>query len=109
MPAYAERGVSAPPEVAYGTATDPARRTAWLPDLLKQASAQPAGGGRLQARWTAPDPPWSAVLQVYPVQAGGAMLRLELDAELPHEDLTRIADETLTGLARAVTDNLNAG
>lgn len=46
---------------------------------------------------------------MYPAQAGGATLRLELDADLPHEQLVRIADETLASLAGAVTDNLNAG
>jgi len=110
VPAYAERGVSAPPEVAYGTAADPARRGTWLPAQLRQTTARPVdGGGELQARWAAQDGSWSAVLRVYPAQAGGAMLRLELDADLPHEQLVRIADETLVGLVGAVTDNLNAG
>ncbi|MDG4769524.1 MULTISPECIES: hypothetical protein [Micromonosporaceae] len=109
MPAYAERGVSAPPEVAFGTATDPDRRAAWLPGPLRQVPAEPAHGDHLQARWSTAGGPWTAVVQVYPVQAGGAMLRLELDSDLPHEQLTRLADETLTSLVRAVTDNLNAG
>lgn len=109
MPAYAERGVSAPPEVAYGTATDPARQTAWLPTQLRHSAASSLDGDELQASWAERDGPWSALLRVYPAQAGGATLRLELDADLPHEHLVRIADETLASLAGAVTDNLNAG
>jgi hypothetical protein len=109
VPAYAEQGVSAPPEVAYGTAADPARQSAWLPPQLRQRAATSIDGDELQASWTEQGGPWSAVLRVYPAQAGGATLRLELDADLPHEQLVRIADETLASLAGAVTDNLNAG
>ncbi|MDG4767371.1 hypothetical protein O7632_25245 [Solwaraspora sp. WMMD406] len=109
VPASAERGVSAPPEVAFGTATDPDRRTAWMPAPLHQARREQVSADRLQARWRATGTSWAATVQVYAVQAGGAMMRLELDADLPHEELTRIADEALTGLVDAVTDNLNAG
>ncbi|MFY1633491.1 hypothetical protein ACN27F_09450 [Solwaraspora sp. WMMB335] len=110
MAASVERGVSVPPEVAFDTATDPDRRTAWLPAPLRHsARAQRTRGDGLRARWRAPHGPWSAAVQVHPVQAGGAMVSLELDADLPHEQLIRIADETLTSLVRAISDNLNAG
>ncbi|MFY1672877.1 hypothetical protein ACN27G_23430 [Plantactinospora sp. WMMB334] len=132
--AGAERGMSAPPEVVFNTATDPDRVAAWLPAHLRENGGLPAhlrnnggpgrdGDGRdgpelatatdLQARWhSSGQPDWSAWLQVSPAAAGGATVRLELEAESDPSsgrDLRAIADESLTSLAREVDDNLSAG
>ncbi|AVT38727.1 hypothetical protein [Plantactinospora sp. BB1] len=108
----AERGMSAPPEVVFSTATDPDRVSAWLPAPLRED-----GGPRpelstadLRARWrSAGSPDWSARLQVSPVDAGGATVRLELEGEPSEQRLHEIADESLAGLAREVDDNLTPG
>ncbi|MFV2102722.1 hypothetical protein [Micromonospora sp. LOL_024] len=104
---YAQRGVSAPPEVAFNTATDPDRISAWLPEPL--LSADPDRDGdvqRLRARWGARHDDWSAELWVEPADAGGCWLRLELGGG---DEADRLADEALTNLAREVADNLQAG
>ncbi|GIJ11163.1 SRPBCC family protein [Micromonospora andamanensis] len=106
--AYAERGVSAPPEVVFNTATDPDRISSWLPDQLLSGDPAPEGdAGELRARWTARRTDWSADLTVEPVDAGGSRLRLELAGG--GEDVDRLADEVLDSLAREVADNLQAG
>lgn len=110
--AHAERGMSAPPEVVFNTATDPSRVSAWLPAPLRRAGVPgpEVGAGDLRARWhTAGIPNWSARLQVSAVDAGGATVRLELEADPPDQRLPEIADESLASLARAVADNLTAG
>jgi uncharacterized protein YndB with AHSA1/START domain len=113
--------MSAPPEVVFNTATDPARAAAWLPAPLGRDGRAPDqarrdGGtpdqlaGVLRARWrTAAPPSWSARLQVRPTTAGGATVRLVLEAEPPDQRLAQIADESLDSLAREVADNLTAG
>ncbi|RIV36606.1 SRPBCC family protein [Micromonospora radicis] len=103
--AYAERGVSAPPEVVFNTATDPDRTAAWLPEPLLSASrvGEPDG---FRARWDARDTDWSAELQVEPEDAGGARVRLDLTGD---GSASRLADEALVNLAREVADNLQAG
>ncbi|MBX7265514.1 hypothetical protein KIF24_05300 [Micromonospora sp. Llam7] len=106
--ASAERGVSAPPEVAFNTATDPDRISAWLPEPL--LSADPSRDGdaeRLRARWDARRTDWSAELCVEPADAGGSWLRLELGGGGAEAD--RLAGEALTNLVREVADNLQAG
>ncbi|GIJ38658.1 SRPBCC family protein [Micromonospora andamanensis] len=106
--AYAERGVSAPPEVVFNTATDPDRISSWLPEQLLSGDPAPEGdAGELRARWTARRTDWSADLTVEPVDAGGSRLRLELAGG--GEDVDRLADEVLDSLAREVADNLQAG
>ncbi|MFI7553122.1 hypothetical protein ACIBQ2_25635 [Micromonospora sediminimaris] len=106
--AYAERGVSAPPEVVFNTATDPDRISSWLPEpLLSSEPAREGDAGQLRARWTARGADWSAELRVEPVDAGGSRLRLELDGG--GGDVDRLADEALNSLAREVADNLQAG
>ncbi|WBB54758.1 hypothetical protein [Verrucosispora sp. WMMD573] len=106
--AYAERGVSAPPEVVFNTATDPDRISSWLPEpLLANEPAREGDAGQLLARWTARSADWSAELRVEPVDAGGSRLRLELGGG--GEDVSRLADEALDSLAREVADNLQAG
>ncbi|MGC5053706.1 hypothetical protein ACLQ2S_19870 [Micromonospora sp. DT48] len=105
---YAERGVSAPPEVVFNTATDPNRISSWLPEpLLSGDPAREDDAGRLRARWAARDTDWSADLQVESVDTGGSRLRLELRGG--GEDIDRLADEALHSLARTVADNLQAG
>ncbi|WP_341717301.1 hypothetical protein QQG74_25920 [Micromonospora sp. FIMYZ51] len=104
--AYAERGVSAPPEVVFNTATDPQRSPAWLPEPLLSASRD-GNAEQLWARWEASSTAWSAELTVEPVDAGGARLRLDLVGDDQGTD--RLAEEALTNLAREVADNLQAG
>ncbi|WP_428963888.1 SRPBCC family protein [Micromonospora fluostatini] len=109
MPAYAERGISAPPEVVFNTATDPDRVSAWLPEPLRaDGDHRPdVDDDGMHARWrSASAPDWSAEIRVDPVDAGGARVRLELTGG---EAADGLADETLENLARTVADNLTAG
>jgi hypothetical protein len=107
--ARAERGMSAPPEVVFNTATDPNRVSAWLPAPLRRdgVPGPDLAAADLAARWRAPN--WSARLQVSAIDAGGATVRLELEADPPDQRLPEIADESLASLAREVADNLTAG
>lgn len=94
----------APPEVVFSTATDPAR-AAWLPDELRDTSAdRDAHGdaGELSARWR--DRAW---LRVWPEPTGGARVELELRDDGDHA--ADAAERALADLERAVTDNLTAG
>lgn len=105
------RGMSAPPEVVFNTATDPDRLAAWLPVPLRMDGNRPTVTvGDLRARWTTPESTgWSAELQVCQADAGGAMVGLALEADLSDRQLVEIADRSLTALARHVADNLTAG
>ncbi|WP_433529604.1 hypothetical protein ACQPYA_25545 [Micromonospora sp. CA-263727] len=106
--AYAERGMSAPPEVVFNTATDPRRVSAWLPEpLLSGEPTRDADAERLRARWAARRTDWSAELRVEPVDAGGARVCLDLDGG--GQETGRLADEALVNLVREVADNLQAG
>ena len=110
MRQHAERGMSAPPEVVFNTATDPDRASAWLPHPLRAdgGSRPEVDVGQLRARWANGSAPgWSAALEVEPVDSGGAWVRLDL-AGGPADD-SGLADEILTSLAREVADNLTAG
>ncbi|MEV4756149.1 hypothetical protein AB0J86_13700 [Micromonospora sp. NPDC049559] len=111
--ARAERGMTAPPEVVFSTATDPARVGAWLPEPLRRADGgrpEDAAPDGLRARWSSGSTPhWSAQLHVVPLDAGGATVRLEVDADRSVPRLAEIADESLARLAREVDDNLTAG
>ncbi|MEV0734129.1 hypothetical protein [Polymorphospora sp. NPDC050346] len=123
MPVDTQRSMSAPPEVVFNTATDPDRMGAWLPEPLLKADHRMATDQPMQARWdtAGDDGPgtspasggrnWSAFLRVEDVPAGGALVRLRLDADAdtPPDRLTGIAEEALTCLAREVADNLTAG
>lgn len=105
MAQHAERGMSAPPEVVFNTATDPHRAAAWLPEPLRSAATHRLEGvdaGRMRARWICDG--WSADIDVEPADAGGARVRLDL-AGPDHAT----ADEILANLAREVADNLTAG
>ncbi|MBO4205510.1 hypothetical protein [Micromonospora echinofusca] len=112
MGVHAERGMSAPPEVVFNTATDPDRAAAWLPPTLRaDGQCRPErSDGEMRAVWTssaAPD--WSAELVVHPENAGGSRVRLALDAGPERRHLDGLADETLDSLAREVAENLTAG
>ncbi|WP_422773526.1 hypothetical protein ACN28C_11795 [Plantactinospora sp. WMMC1484] len=110
-----ERGMSAPPEVVFNTATDPDRVAAWLPAQLRDngGPGPELATADLRARWrSAGEPDWSARLQVSSTGAGGATVRLELEAESDPSsarELRAIADQSLASLAREVDDNLTAG
>ncbi|MEO3820498.1 hypothetical protein [Plantactinospora sp. B24E8] len=104
--------MSAPPEVVFSTATDPDRVSAWLPEPLRGDGGQgpEVETADLRVRWrTTAGPSWTAQLEVAPVDAGGASVRLALDADPPERRLREIADESLASLAREVADNLTAG
>lgn len=126
--AYAERGMSAPPEVVFSTATDPDRLSAWLPTPLRTDGAGPPAveSADLSVRWSNAEPPgFTAQLRVRGGSAGGANVRLDLDVqptrpesvsgsasgtERPDDrQLTELAERSLASLAREVADNLTAG
>jgi hypothetical protein len=123
MAVTAQRGISAPPEVVFDTATDPARSAAWLPDPLRTvpgAAEFAATGGlddpdpvAMRAEWHAEGDgsagEWTAVLHVRRLPAGGAAVRLDLDGAGSRPARARMAQESLAALARAVADNLSAG
>ncbi|MFD1321918.1 hypothetical protein [Micromonospora sonneratiae] len=104
--------MSAPPEVVFNTATDPAR-SSWLPEPLRRKAngrSPSLAEEALWARWDCGEESgWMAQLQVRPIEAGGARVRLELVADPPEDRLDDLANDSLASLARAVVDNLNAG
>jgi hypothetical protein len=107
MGSHAERGMSAPPEVVFNTATDPDRSAAWLPEELRRSGThrvEIVDTEDMRARWSAADAGWSADIDVEPADAGGARVRLDLSGT-DHG----MADEILNSLAREVADNLTAG
>ncbi|PWR05300.1 hypothetical protein DKT68_27655 [Micromonospora acroterricola] len=111
MPARAVRGMSAPPEVVFNTATDPARASAWLPEPLR-GDGSPATeivSEELRARWGADDADWSAEIRVEPADSGGARIQLDLADGSGGSDPDQLADEALANLVREVADNLQAG
>jgi hypothetical protein len=103
--------MAAPPEVVFNTATDPDRVGAWLPAPLRRDGRTPAQvTDGLRASWqTTGSPTWSARLQVRPTDAGGATVRLELEADPSDQRLDQLADTSLVNLAREVAENLTAG
>ncbi|MEH1167507.1 hypothetical protein V6V47_19190 [Micromonospora sp. CPCC 205539] len=112
MPARAVRGMSAPPEVVFNTATDPNRASAWLPEPLR-ADGSPAAeisDAELWARWGDVDAAeWSAEIRVEPADAGGARVQLDLADPSGGPEPDALADEALANLVREVADNLQAG
>ena len=111
MAARAERGMSAPPEVVFSTATDPDRASAWLPEPLRGDGSPAAeiSGEELRARWDATADDWSAEIQVEPADSGGARIQLDLADGSGGTGPDQMADESLANLAREVADNLQAG
>ncbi|MFJ6198637.1 hypothetical protein [Micromonospora sp. NPDC092111] len=104
MGGYAERGMSAPPEVVFNTATDPDRADAWLPEELRAGGGTPARvDGELLARWNSTTGP--AELRVEPGNTGGSRVRLRL----PAGSVDGLAEESLVNLEREVAENLTAG
>lgn len=107
MGSHAERGMSAPPEVVFNTATDPHRAAAWLPEPLRHSGTQQVevvDAEEMRARWSCRADGWAADIDVEPADAGGARVRLDLTGT-DHG----MADEILANLAREVADNLTAG
>jgi uncharacterized protein YndB with AHSA1/START domain len=106
----AERHMSAPPEVVFNTATDPARASAWLPPALRVDGAPTPDieGEELRARWRGPSEA-TAEIRVDPEDSGGAVVRLDLADPQDGRDADRLATEALDSLAREVADNLQAG
>ncbi|MFI9641013.1 hypothetical protein ACIG87_13250 [Micromonospora sp. NPDC051925] len=105
MGTLAERGMSAPPEVVFSTATDPDRIDSWLPETLRVDGTAPTtrSDHELRARWDGPN--GTAELRVAPADAGGTRVRLEL----PAGSAAGLADESLVNLEREVAENLTAG
>ncbi|MEU4529628.1 hypothetical protein AB0F49_15485 [Micromonospora ureilytica] len=110
MAARAVRGMSAPPEVVFSTATDPARASAWLPEPLRGDGSPAAeiSAEELRARWGDGDD-WSAEIRVEPADSGGARIQLDLADGSGGSGPDQLADEALTNLVREVADNLQAG
>jgi hypothetical protein len=106
MVGHAERGMSTPPEVVFNTATDPDRLDGWLPEPLR-AEGKPRERRALGARWESAG--WSAVLKTEPADPGGARVHLDLGGDLPDDQLTQLARDSLARLAEYVDDNLTAG
>jgi hypothetical protein len=106
MAGHAERGMSAPPEVVFNTATDPDRVDGWLPEPLR-AQRKPQADDALGARWE--NGGWSAELQAEPADPGGARVLFDLGGNLPDDHLANLADESLARLAEYVDDNFTAG
>jgi hypothetical protein len=113
MDAQAERGMSEPPEVVFSTATDPGRAAAWLPAALREADAPEVDADALRARWHDSGGTCSAALEVRPVPAGGATVRLALAAADGTSDAgekpSGVASDALERLASEVAENLTAG
>ncbi|MER7440491.1 SRPBCC family protein [Micromonospora avicenniae] len=110
--AHAERGMSAPPEVVFNTATDPDRAAAWLPAFLRTdgVPAPEIRGEELCARWHVSSPTESmAEIRVDPENSGGARIRFDFSGGSGGQDANRLAVEALDSLAREVADNLQAG
>jgi hypothetical protein len=93
--------MSAPPEVVFNTAVDPARRNAWLPYGTATDAARPQGEV-LEVRLVGDGCRTTGVLHVRPGDAGGSSVELEVTGG-------PAAEEVLWDLAREVADNLNPG
>jgi hypothetical protein len=113
--------MSAPPEVVFNTATDPARVGSWLPAALRRTGGPQVDPAELRASWNAEGAGWSVRLEVRPLGAGGSTTRMELttpdavadpdeDADrTDNERLAEIVDRSLADLADEVAENLTAG
>lgn len=118
MAREASLGMSAPPEVVFSTATDPDRRSAWLPHGIEVVPAGfagdvPDGDGTvgdevLQGRLIADN---SAVgtLRVAQEASGGCSVGLSVRGDEPASGVLGDLAEILHNLDREVGDNLNAG
>ncbi|HYN93899.1 MAG TPA: hypothetical protein VES42_08630 [Pilimelia sp.] len=111
------RGMSAPPEVVFSTATDPSRVEGWVPAPLRQRADEhrvTVLPERLRVEWrpTGQAGGWSGSLQVAEGDAGGAQVEITVDGDgtvASGEPVDELVDDALTELDRAVADNLTAG
>lgn len=109
MPAQAVRGMSAPPEVVYNTATDPDRSAAWLPESWRAAGSH-AGDEEFEVRLSADaGADRVGLLQVRAGAAGGSSVELTLDAQAGADGRTTGPEQLLDSLEREVVDNFNYG
>jgi hypothetical protein len=104
MAPEAERGMSAPPEVVFNTATDPDRRHTWLPADVRVEPAE-VGEETFEARLTSQGDGPAGMLRVDPGAAGGSSVRLRVD----DGPASASAQEMLDSLEREVSDNFNSG
>ncbi len=93
---HAVLGMSAPPEVVFSTATDPSRRSAWLPG----GAELDVDAEKLEARLTGDA---DGLLAVRAGDAGGSSVELSVGERSPEPDAV------LRALEREVADNFNAG
>lgn len=108
MAGHAVRGISAPPEVVFSTATDPDRQASWLPAAWRTDPAG-TGGDDFAVRLLPPDEGgWSGVLQVRAGDAGGSSVELRVDGSGDGTGPGEPA-QILDRLEREVVDNFNAG
>ena len=101
MTRQASRGISAPPEVVVDTATDPARRDAWLPPGLDLGAVQRRPDAL--AVHLVSGSADAGLLSVQEGAAGGSVVRLSLP------DAGDAPEDVLNDLDRQVSDNFNAG
>jgi hypothetical protein len=113
----ATRGISAPPEVVFSTATDPDRLARWLPEPLRARAGEhrlSVLADRMRVEWRpAADDGWSGFLQVEQLPAGGSLVEVTTEstgsAGGADDDVIKLLDGALTELDREVVDNLTAG
>lgn len=101
MARQATRGISAPPEVVFSTATDPERRGAWLPGELQMGPVEQQEDA-FEVRLTAGSAQ-AGLLRVQPGASGGS----SVDLSVPEDGAA--PEDILVNLDREVTDNFNAG
>lgn len=122
-------GFSAPPEVVFGTLTDPDRTTRWLPERAVAEDARPdrvrvrafgrvaefdvsRAPGDMRVTWTSvDDPALYASASVRDADAGGSTVDVEIAAPagVDAERVRGLLDETARRLGRDVSDNFTAG
>lgn len=123
--------MAADADIVLNTAADPARAASWLPGPVRVVDA---GTGAVDASWTPDgdarryeirlDPDehevrwhpvdhdgWSGLLTVVDRGAGSseAELRVQTDGGAGADDVRRVLDRALEGLASEVEQNFNAG
>jgi hypothetical protein len=94
--------MSAPPEVVFSTATDPDRRSAWLPEGFDLGPTS-TGTSAFEVQLTA-GTSVTGSLAIQQGDSGGSTV----DLTVP-DDGGAGPDEILGSLDRAVSDNFNAG
>jgi hypothetical protein len=127
----ATRAMAADPDIVLNTAADPARAQAWLP---APAHLVDHGAGTVDVAWTADGPVrryeiglrpeahtlewspvghdgWPGVLRVTDHGAGSseAELQVETGGRHPEDDVRRVLERALEGLAGEVDQNFTVG